>query len=629
MQFGFLGIDYKNADLTIRDEISFTDQKKLGFFHKAEEIGVEQVMILSTCNRSEIYYFFDDEQQIKKIQNIYCDMFDKAEIEQYIRHCEEDKAVSYLFQVTAGLESMVLGEDQILGQVKDALDFSRTMGFSKKELNKVVRDAITCAKKVKTTFRISEKPVSVGYIGICELQKICDIKDKMVLVIGSGDTAVLALRYLQEYEAGKIYLCSRTLAHAGNVQKETICNDPQVCRIVDLPVYYELETNNGNRDYRIQIGGHYMNYNTVYVGMDVHKESFTLCSCKYEDEKASHYQRTPASYKNVLRYLAFLRTIYGEDTRFVCGYEAGCLGYSLYHQLENFNVECVILAPTTMLEQRSKRRIKTDKRDAEIIARSLAQHNYSPVHIPTETDNQTKEFIRMRDDHKAELKKIKQQILSFCLRQGYQYDGSGNWTAKHVKWLRSLKPAGLYKEILDEYLLTYTILTDKLNRLDQRIEELASKEEYKESVSKLTCFLGIKTHTALSVIVEVGDFQRFVSARKFAGYLGLVPGQHSSGDDRNGLGITKAGNTHVRRLLVESAQSYTRGKIGYKSRVLRSRQAGNSPQVINYADRANERLRRRYYKMVLKDGKKYNIAKTAIARELACFIWGMMTDNIY
>ena len=404
---------------------------------------------------------------------------------------------------------------------------------------------------------------------------------------------------------------------------------PQVCRIVDLPVYYELETNNGNRDYRIQIGGHYMNYNTVYVGMDVHKESFTLCSCKYEDEKASHYQRTPASYKNVLRYLAFLRTIYGEDTRFVCGYEAGCLGYSLYHQLENFNVECVILAPTTMLEQRSKRRIKTDKRDAEIITKSLAQHNYSPVHIPTKMDNQTKEFIRMRDDHKAELKKIKQQILAFCLRQGYQYDGSGNWTAKHVKWLRSLKPAGLYKEILDEYLLTYTILTDKLNRLDQRIEELASKEEYTESVSKLTCFLGIKTHTALSVIVEVGDFQRFVSARKFAGYLGLVPGQHSSGDDRNGLGITKAGNTHVRRLLVESAQSYTRGKIGYKSRVLRSRQAGNSPQVINYADRANERLRRRYYKMVLKDGKKYNIAKTAIARELACFIWGMMTDNIY
>lgn len=466
------------------------------------------------------------------------------------------------------------------------------------------------------------------------IMDICQISEEMMEQVEKQISMIeerLQVRFTDErLKELPLIMCLIIIrTQKGRILRETICNDPQVCRIVDLPVYYELETNNGNRDYRIQIGGHYMNYNTVYVGMDVHKESFTLCSCKYEDEKASHYQRTPASYKNVLRYLAFLRTIYGEDTRFVCGYEAGCLGYSLYHQLENFNVECVILAPTTMLEQRSKRRIKTDKRDAEIIARSLAQHNYSPVHIPTETDNQTKEFIRMRDDHKAELKKIKQQILSFCLRQGYQYDGSGNWTAKHVKWLRSLKPAGLYKEILDEYLLTYTILTDKLNRLDQRIEELASKEEYKESVSKLTCFLGIKTHTALSVIVEVGDFQRFVSARKFAGYLGLVPGQHSSGDDRNGLGITKAGNTHVRRLLVESAQSYTRGKIGYKSRVLRSRQAGNSPQVINYADRANERLRRRYYKMVLKDGKKYNIAKTAIARELACFIWGMMTDNIY
>lgn len=220
MQFGFLGIDYKNTDLAIRDEISFTDQKKIEFFHKAEKAGIEQVMILSTCNRSEIYYFYENEEQIKEIQNIYCEMFKNAEIEPYIRHYEEENAVSYLFRVTAGLESMVLGEDQILGQVKDAIDFSRTMGFSKKELNKVVRDAITCAKKVKTTFKMSEKPVSVGYIGILELEKTCGIKGKTILVIGSGDTAVLALRYLYEYEAGKIYLCSRTLAHAGNVQKE-------------------------------------------------------------------------------------------------------------------------------------------------------------------------------------------------------------------------------------------------------------------------------------------------------------------------------------------------------------------------------------------------------------------------
>lgn len=235
MQFGFLGIDYKNADLAVRDEISFTDQKKMEFFHRSEEVGIDQVMILSTCNRSEIYYFYENADQIKKIQDIYCRMFQKVNIKQYIRHCEEEQAVSYLFRVTAGLESMVLGEDQILGQVKDALDFSRTMGFSKKELNKVVRDAITCAKKVKTTFKMSEKPVSVGYIGILELEKICGIKGKTILMIGSGDTAILALRYLYEYEAGMIYLCSRTLAHAGNVQKEF-----QEIKIISYDQRYEI-----------------------------------------------------------------------------------------------------------------------------------------------------------------------------------------------------------------------------------------------------------------------------------------------------------------------------------------------------------------------------------------------------
>ena len=129
-------------------------------------------------------------------------------------------------------------------------------------------------------------------------------------------------------------------------------------------------------------------------------------------------------------------------------------------------------------------------------------------------------------------------------------------------------------------------------------------------------------------MVEVGDFNRFASANQFAAYLGLVPGEDSSGDDKSRLGITKAGNRHVRQLLTEAAQSYSRGQIGHKSKALKARQAGNSPQVIAYADKANERLRRKFYKMVLGKSKKHNVAKTAITRELACFMWGMMTDNI-
>jgi transposase len=371
-----------------------------------------------------------------------------------------------------------------------------------------------------------------------------------------------------------------------------------------------------------------MNNTTVYVGMDVHKESFTLCAYTLEKEKGSYSRKTPADYKEVLKYLEFLRTVYGNDTIFVCGYEAGCLGYTLYHQLTDHHVDCVILAPTTMLEQRGKKRIKTDKRDAEIIGRCLAQHNYSPVHVPTASDEEVKEFLRMRDDHKLALKKVKQQILAFCLRHNYRYEGNSHWTAAHINWLKSLTPEALYKEILDEYLLTYTTLSDKLERLDKRIEELAAKDEYKEAVRKLCCFIGVKTHTALSVIVEVGDFKRFASAEKFASYIGLVPGEDSSGDSQTRLGITKAGNRHVRMLLTEASQCYSRGQIGYKSKALKARQDGNTPQVIAYADKANERLRRKYYKLVLSKCKKHNVAKTAIARELACFMWGMMTDNI-
>ena len=371
-----------------------------------------------------------------------------------------------------------------------------------------------------------------------------------------------------------------------------------------------------------------MNYNTIYVGMDVHKENFSLCAYTIESDKCSYHQKTEADYRNVLKYLDFLRTVYGDDATFVCGYEAGCLGYTLYHQLTDHHIDCKILAPTTMLEQRSRKRVKTDRRDSEIIARCLAQHNYSPVHIPTKQDEETKEYLRMRDDHKLALKKVKQQILAFCLRHGFCFDGKKHWTIAHIKWLKDLKPEGLYKEILEEYLLTYNTLVDKIERLDKRIEELASSDDYNERVKKLTCFIGVKTHTALSVITEVGDFTRFASAEKFASYLGLVPGEDSSGDKTNRLGITKAGNRHVRLLLTEAAHCYGRGQVGFKSQALKARQEGNTPQVIAYADKANERLRRRFYKMVLGKSKKHNVAATAIARELSCFMWGMMTDNI-
>jgi transposase len=131
---------------------------------------------------------------------------------------------------------------------------------------------------------------------------------------------------------------------------------------------------------------------------------------------------------------------------------------------------------------------------------------------------------------------------------------------------------------------------------------------------------------ALATIVEIGDFARFPTAQHYASYLGLVPGEDSSGDSVQRTGITKAGNTHVRKLMVEAAQCYSRGAIGAKGKALKGRQAGKDPKVVAYADRANERLKRKCYRIMFKS--KRNIAVTAVARELACFTWGMMTGNI-
>ena len=371
-------------------------------------------------------------------------------------------------------------------------------------------------------------------------------------------------------------------------------------------------------------------YRIIKIGMDVHSKNYTLCAMEptigSEDRIFGEVQVAP-DYKEVIYFIESLKMKLGlnNDYYIECGYEAGCLGYTLYHQLTNAGIKCVILAPTTMLTQQGKR-VKTDTRDARLIAQCLCYGGYHPVYIPTGEDNAVKEYLRMRDDHKLALKKLKQQINAFVLRHGYQYTGT-KWTIKHVTWLNKLTLDPMYRETLDEYMVSYEEQEAKIERYDKRIEEIAAETRYQEKAKKLGCFLGIRTHTALSLIVETGDFNRFAKGNTYAAFLGLTPGEHSSSETVKRLGISKAGNRHLRTLLVEAARGICKGVIGYKSKALRSRQSGQSAEVIAYADKANTRLRSKYYRMI-RHGKKRNVAVAAVARELACFVWGMMTDNI-
>ena len=364
----------------------------------------------------------------------------------------------------------------------------------------------------------------------------------------------------------------------------------------------------------------------LYVGMDVHSTNYTLCAFSLNGQKAFAQTTINPDIDELLKYLATVQGRFGgKDCKLVCGYEAGCLGYTLYHQLTYHKYECIILAPTTM--PATAKEIKTDKRDALKIAKCLAYGTYSPVYVPSDEDNAVKEYIRMRDDAQTLLKQTKQQINALCLRHGHLFEERSRWTPKHLKWLRSLKlDNSILQETLAEYLVTYEQLADKVERFDKRIGEFAQQDEYRERVNQLVCFKGIKVHTALSFVVEIGDFKRFPTAGQFASFLGLVPGEHSSGTSRHQGGITKAGNSHLRRLLIESANCYNRVRVGRKSVDLKQRQEGNTPEVIAYADRANDRLRRKY--MRITTHSKANIAKAAVARELACFIWGMMNGKL-
>lgn len=191
--------------------------RKMDFLRGMDELGISQGMILSTCNRSEIFFIGSDECQIEEMCRLYIEEFPDVELEEYLRTLSGTEAIEYLYRITSGLESLVLGEDQILGQVKDALEFSRAMGYCGKELDKIVRDAVTCAKKIKTELKISEKPLSVSYVGIREIEKTCGFSGRTVLVIGSGKMSSLALKYIYEYGARRVMLCSRTQAHAADL----------------------------------------------------------------------------------------------------------------------------------------------------------------------------------------------------------------------------------------------------------------------------------------------------------------------------------------------------------------------------------------------------------------------------
>jgi transposase len=355
--------------------------------------------------------------------------------------------------------------------------------------------------------------------------------------------------------------------------------------------------------------------------MDVHKDSVRIAVLKGTD-KQTVYEATVTS---DIRKIVKIVSGYKAKGVVVAGYEAGCMGYTLQRSLTAVKIECRVIPPNKVPRLGSER-IKTDARDAVLIARMLKNNEGESIYIPTADDEATRDFLRCREDVKVELHQAKQQLLKQLLRTGFIYDKDKRyWTKAHRDWMSGLEFChDLQKETFDEYYCRVQEIENRLGRIEARIVTIAESEHYRDAVARLRCFKGIDYVTALALVCEIGDFRRFGSAAAFMAYLGLVPSENSSGAKRRQGGITKTGNSHLRRLLVESSWHYRYRCTA--SVALQARRSGMDEQVITYADKALHRLQSKFAHLVFK-GKSSKTAVAATARELAGFVWGAMVGS--
>jgi transposase len=306
-----------------------------------------------------------------------------------------------------------------------------------------------------------------------------------------------------------------------------------------------------------------------------------------------------------------------------CCYEAGPCGYTLMRQLHGRGpIECEVIAPA-LVPTKPGERVKTNRRDARKLCELYEAGLLTRVHPPSTEDEAVRDLSRCREKVKADLTRNRHRLSKWLLRHGMVY-GAGRkaWTKAHRQWLRTLCFDNVIERMtFDEYLLGVEHLEERLARLDEQLEVVAQHERYREPIAYLRCFRGIDTVTAVGIVAELHDFRRFHSPRELMSYVGLTASEHSSGEKDKRGGITKAGNSHVRRLLVEASWHYRhRPSVGHR---LRKRREGQPTSVICIADKAQQRLNRRYRRLTER-GKNPNVALVAVARELVGFIWATL-----
>jgi transposase len=308
-----------------------------------------------------------------------------------------------------------------------------------------------------------------------------------------------------------------------------------------------------------------------------------------------------------------------------CCYEAGPCGFELQRALTTHSIPCELIAPA-LIPRRPGDRIKTDRRDAGQLAILYRAGALTAIHIPTDQEEAARDLLRCREDMRADLLRARHRLSKFLLRHGRRFTATKKaWSKRHYAWLRAQTwPITALDQTHRAYLRTVDEIEARLRDLETELRALLALEPLRDRVRRLRCFRGIDDLTALTIAAELGDARRFPTAPSIMAFVGLVPSEHSSGAKRAQGGITKTGNAHLRRVLVESAWHYRHHP--FVSATLRARQQDAPADSVARAWTAQQRLYRRYQRFAARGKPKQHIV-TAVARELAGFVWAALTQT--
>ena len=364
------------------------------------------------------------------------------------------------------------------------------------------------------------------------------------------------------------------------------------------------------------------NVHAAYIGLDVHKASISVAIAeagRQTPEFRGEIPNEPAAIDKLVRQLS--QRFDGQPLLF--SYEAGPCGYGAYHQIQASGHDCEVVAPT-LIPQRAGDRIKTDRRDAKMLARLSRSGELTPVWVPTPEQEAIRDLTRAREDMKAAELRARQRLNAFLLRHSKVYPGKSKWIPAHFRWLETVRfDTPVQQVVLEEYVDNVKDAQRRVVGLEKQMRAVLPNWSLAPVVEAVQAMRGVSLITAMTVLAELGDISRFDSPRQLMAYLGLVPSEHSSGGSRRQGGITKTGNGHVRRVLVEAAWSYR--FPARKTRIIEQRAEKTSPTVQAIAWEAQKRLCGRYRRLVA-TGKVKQQVTTAVAREMAGFLWAIACE---